>query len=65
MDCCREIIKGSLYGLRPGGLLMLEHNYDQSERVLSILKKNDFHEIEFANDLEGIRRFALGRYPKK
>ena len=65
LDCCREIIKGSLNGLSPGGLLIIEHNCDQSERVLSILKKNDFHEIEFANDLEGIRRFALGRYLKK
>ena len=65
LDCCRAIIQGSLNMIRSGGWLILEHNCDQSERVLRILKKNGFDEIEFANDLEGIRRFALGRYPKK
>ena len=63
LDCCREIIHGSMKGLREGGWIILEHHFDQSERVLGILKKNGFLDVQFENDLEGIRRFALGRHP--
>ncbi len=63
LSCFREIIQGSLFGLRKGGWLMVEHNYDQSEVILNILKRHGFLDVEFRKDLEGIRRFALGRHP--
>ncbi len=63
MNCCREIVKGAVNGLRSGGWLIFEHNFDQSERALSVLMHYGFKEIDFAKDLEGIKRFALARKP--
>ncbi len=63
MDCCRQIIKGAKKFLSSGGWLMFEHHYDQSNRALEMLIHEGFFEVDFANDLEGIRRFALGRNP--
>ncbi len=61
MDSCREIIKGAKDGLRQGGWIVFEHNFDQSERALDLLNKSGFQEIDSAKDLEGVKRFAFGR----
>nr|WP_143703363.1 peptide chain release factor N(5)-glutamine methyltransferase [Prochlorococcus marinus] len=61
MNCCREIIRGAKKGLGTGGWLIFEHHYDQSERLLNELIANGFKEVNFENDLEGVRRFAIGR----
>ncbi len=63
MNHCRTIIKGAKYGLRTGGWLFLEHDFDQSERVLKFLEDSGFTAIDFARDLEGVKRFAFGRKP--
>ncbi|KGG16600.1 Methylase of polypeptide chain release factor [Prochlorococcus sp. MIT 0602] len=62
MDCCREIIEGAIKGLSSGGWMMFEHNFDQSEKALKILTEAGFVDVDFATDLEGIRRFALARH---
>ncbi len=63
MDSCREIIKGGSQGLKPGGWLIFEHHYDQSQKALECLDQQGFVEVSFEKDLDGVRRFALGRLP--
>ncbi len=63
MDALRQIIKGAINYLSSGGWLFVEHNFDQSERVLDLFNELGFKEVDFANDLEGIKRFGLGRLP--
>ncbi len=61
MDSIREIIRGACKGLRKGGWLIFEHHHDQSERALKYLIENGFDQVDFQKDLEGVRRFAMGR----
>ncbi len=63
MDHCREIIRGGVHGLRDKGWLVLEHHFDQSERMLGFLIDMGFEKVSCEKDLEGVKRFALGRHP--
>ena len=63
LDCCKEIINGAKDGLRSGGWLVFEHNCDHSERALTLLAEKGFQKIDFYNDLEGVKRFALAQKP--
>ncbi|AAP99405.1 MULTISPECIES: peptide chain release factor N(5)-glutamine methyltransferase [Prochlorococcus] len=63
MDSCRKVIKGAMKGLRSGGWLLLEHNFDQSEQALNLMVDSGFLEVDFENDLEGVRRFGLALRP--
>ncbi len=63
LSCCREVISGSRIGLAPKGWLMLEHHYDQSDAVLNLMRKYGLIEVSSEVDLQGIRRFAIGRNP--
>ena len=49
--------------LNSGGWLIFEHHFDQSERALEMLINAGFLEVNFKNDFQGIRRFAMGRHP--
>lgn len=49
--------------LAPGGWLLLEHHYDQSEQVLALLAQHGLRDCRFHTDLEGHRRFASARVP--
>ena len=61
LDCCRSVVVGALEALAPGGWLLLEHHHDQSEAVLELMANAGLHDVQAAQDLEGIRRFALAR----
>ena len=63
LEACREVISGSFKALTSGGWLMLEHHYDQSEKVLELMNNEGLEEVAFEKDLNGIRRFAIGRRP--
>jgi len=63
MNVCRKIAKGAREALASEGWLIFEHHYDQSEKALDLLAKEGFKEIDFYNDLENIRRFAVGKCP--
>ena len=63
MDPSRKLVKGALKALSPKGLLMFEHHHDQSEKALKLFRECGFEEVDFYNDIEGIRRFAIGRLP--
>jgi release factor glutamine methyltransferase len=62
LDDIRTIISQAKTHLSPHGWLMLEHGYNQAERVADLMKLADFSEISHALDLAGIARVTLGCY---
>jgi len=63
LDSIRTIVQGALSHLEPGGLLALEHGYDQVQAVQELLAGAGFEARESVRDLAGIARVALGRKP--
>ena len=61
LDCCRLLLDGAVEALAPGGWLLLEHHHDQSEAVLALMTNAGLRDVQAAQDLEGISRFALAR----
>jgi release factor glutamine methyltransferase len=57
----RTIIQNAPQHLNPHGWLMLEHGYNQAERVADLMKLAGFSEISHAQDLAGIARVTFGR----
>jgi release factor glutamine methyltransferase len=57
------IIDGALAHLKPGGLLAVEHGFDQSPAVLEQLALAGFQDIRAHQDLAGHWRVASGRNP--
>jgi release factor glutamine methyltransferase len=47
--------------LRSGGWLMLEHGFDQRERVTQLLESSGFHNVEDHDDAAGLARVVTGR----
>lgn len=56
----RRIIQEAPNYLNPHGWLMLEHGYDQAEKVAELLKSSGFSQISHTQDLAGIQRVTLG-----
>ncbi len=63
--CLREIMAFVSYALAPGGVIMIEHHYDQSNSVLTLMKAAGLINIHWKKDLQGIKRFAIGSKSKK
>jgi release factor glutamine methyltransferase len=63
LTCLTAIIDGALAHLKPGGLLAVEHGFDQSPAVLEQLALAGFQEITPHRDLAGHWRVASGRKP--
>ena len=61
MNPARKIIYGASTGLAKGGWLILEHHYDQSEKITSFMKNIGMEEVSFETDLSGIKRYAICR----
>ena len=61
MKASRAIILGASNGLAKGGWLILEHHYDQSEKITDLMKNIGMDEVSFEKDLSGIKRFAICR----
>tara|TARA_B100000029_G_scaffold2324_1_gene2819 strand:- start:2336 stop:3208 length:873 start_codon:yes stop_codon:yes gene_type:complete len=61
LNAFREIIARASKAIVNNGWLMLEHHHDQSDPVLELLIKAGFKDVCYAKDLDGIKRFALGR----
>ena len=57
----RRIIQEAPNYLNPNGWLMLEHGYDQAEKVAALLKQHGFSQISHAPDLGGIQRVTFGQ----
>jgi len=61
LDDIQQIIQQSSAHLITGGWLLLEHGYDQAERVRSLLLEAEFDDVFSARDLAGIVRVSGGR----
>ena len=61
MSASKKIIFGALSGLSKGGWLILEHHYDQSEKIIDFMENIGMKEVSFEKDLEGIKRYAICR----
>ena len=59
----REVISGAMQSLSSKGWLMLEHHHDQSDHVLELMRQAGLKQLEFANDFNGNKRFAIGMHP--
>jgi release factor glutamine methyltransferase len=51
--------------LRAGGYLMLEHGFQQGDAVLAILQAAGFVGLQTHQDLAGLDRISLGRWPER
>lgn len=63
LTCLSIIIDGATAHLKPGGLLAVEHGFDQSPAVLAQMALAGFQEIRSHRDLAGHWRVASGRKP--
>ena len=63
LSCLAAIIDGALAHLKPGGLLAVEHGFEQSPAVLERLAMAGFRDITPHRDLAGHWRVASGRKP--
>ena len=61
MMASKKIIIGASHGLAKGGWLILEHHYDQSEKIIKFMKDIGMKEVYFEKDLNGIKRYAVCR----
>ena len=58
--CLQEIITGANAHLHPGGWLLLEHGYDQAQKVRRLLEAAGFTGIASWRDEAGIERVSGG-----
>jgi release factor glutamine methyltransferase len=64
LDDIRHIIQEAPSHLNRNGWLMLEHGFDQAEKVAELLTLHGFEQISHATDLSGTLRVTLGRMPQ-
>ncbi len=64
LDDIRRIVQAAPRHLNLNGWLMLEHGYDQAEKVAELLTLYGFEQISHAPDLSGTLRVTLGRMPQ-
>ncbi|CEK09900.1 HemK protein [Legionella hackeliae] len=57
----KHIIKHSIARLKPGGLLLLEHGFDQKSAVTSMLNEYGYTEIQCWQDWQGNDRVTGGK----
>lgn len=62
LDAIRAVIAGAPAHLRAGGALILEHGYDQQERVAALAAASGFAVETLGRDLEGRARYVVLRH---
>jgi release factor glutamine methyltransferase len=60
LDALSYIIQHSYERLKPNGLILLEHGYNQADKVSMILKDNGFKDTQSWQDLQGHLRITGG-----
>jgi release factor glutamine methyltransferase len=65
LSVIRRLAEGARSELVPGGWLLMEIGYGQSDAVLNILEEAGFIELGLVKDYSGIERVALGRKAKE
>jgi release factor glutamine methyltransferase len=61
VGCLELIIDGANQYLKPGGLIAVEHGFDQSEAVIQMMKVAGLESMQAHLDLAGHYRVASGR----
>ena len=61
LSCLQAIISGAGKFLKSGGLVAVEHGYDQSDAVVGLMKKAGLIDVQVHHDLAGHCRVASGR----
>jgi release factor glutamine methyltransferase len=61
LDYLKTIIAGADQYLKPGGLIAVEHGFDQSEAVMEFMKVAGLIDVQVHLDLAGHHRAASGR----
>jgi release factor glutamine methyltransferase len=61
VSCLEIIIAGANQYLKPGGLIVVEHGFDQSEAVIQMMKVAELEGMQAHLDLAGHYRVASGR----
>jgi release factor glutamine methyltransferase len=61
LSCLEIIISGANQRLKSGGLVAVEHGFDQSESVVQLLQAADLVDIQVHRDLAGHYRVVSGR----
>ena len=64
LDDIRRIIQVAPSHLNRNGWLILEHGYDQAEKVAELLTLSGFDQVSHVKDLAGTLRVTLGRMPR-
>ena len=64
LDALRTIVAGAPGRLVPGGTLVVEHGYDQSEAVRELFAAAGFVRIVAARDIAGTPRVVAGETPR-
>jgi release factor glutamine methyltransferase len=62
LDCLRRVIAGAPSHLRPGGWLLVEHGYDQGERVRRLLDAAGLHDVRTIRDIAGQERVGMAQF---
>ncbi|MDP2030208.1 MAG: peptide chain release factor N(5)-glutamine methyltransferase [Thiobacillus sp.] len=60
LDDLRHLITAACAHLQPGGTLLLEHGYDQSEAIRALLRQNGIPFPQSWDDLAGVQRVSGG-----
>ncbi|MCP3867976.1 MAG: peptide chain release factor N(5)-glutamine methyltransferase [Gammaproteobacteria bacterium] len=63
LDAIQELVCRGKVFLKPGGWLLLEHGFDQGERVRKLLLTEGYHRVSTHRDLAGVDRISEGRAP--
>ena len=61
LSCLEAIISQAAFYLKPGGLIAVEHGFDQSIAVMNLMKMANLQEIQVHQDLAGHDRAASAR----
>lgn len=64
LDAIRSIVRQAPAHLKRAGWLLLEHGFDQADRVAELMRQAGFTHIAHAHDLAGIARVTLGQAPR-
>lgn len=62
LSALRTIIAGAPAHLKPQGWLLMEHGYDQSAQVRTLLSDAGYTEVQSWRDLAGIERVSGGKF---
>ena len=61
LDAIKKIIVTAKDYLCVGGYVVLEHGYDQSEKIFHLMKENNYRDIKDYTDLAGLPRMIVGK----